>query len=369
MQRAGNRPITISIKADNTVSEHHPLLLLAFSRSTRWHALRFSMEYHTLTRISPMLKGNMTFLRRLLLEVNNKTRPLHDDVIVNAFLDAPELQDVSLDGNIEFLVPLIPIPWSQITHYRDLWDITWRSWPDNAEILRETPNLTHLFGSYWWLDRHPPITMPHLHTLSLYGARIDPENESSDTFLDQLHAPRVRNLCVGGGLTTLTIEAYRRFMDRSASTLRAVSVDTQAWPKASRESLVLDLLKSIPDRVESLTLRDRMTEHWIIEALTLKLDGCNEDGRPRILPRLQDLRLYVFPDPHCDVLVNQLISMVESRIPSESGPGLLKKLRLDLRGRTRRILGAPYFKEKVLQSNGLEVDLSPPAWDRYFPIF
>ncbi|KAK7060126.1 hypothetical protein VNI00_000890 [Paramarasmius palmivorus] len=363
VQRVGNRPVCITLKAEESITKHHPLLLIASSHSTRWETLYIAMPYETLQLIDPLIKGNLPLLKRLRIDVPS----MRSDYVgcIDAFQHAPQLRSVGLLRAPTNLKLQISMPWAQITSYRDLWWKSWRPASTTSPIVQEMSNLTHLFASHWIVNNYPRITLLHLHTLHLDGQHIEQLGENS-TFLDGLDIPRLRNLYLSW-LPDSHAEMVKRFMQRSASTLRAVHIGRRLSSCDVRK-----ILEAIPSSVERFALHDNMDDSDILSALTLKREVSGHRPQNNI-PRCYNLRLYIsegysWRPPVGPIASSALLAMVKSRLPPEVEPEFaLRKFTICGDPRSTRWEEARHELVNGLDIEGLEVDYFPPEGDSCFP--
>ncbi len=172
IERSRNLELTLSVCADDDVSDHSALALL-LSTCRRWKDVALILPTATSQTLS-FCRGSFRNLRYLHAGLNRDGYTLSMDPLLDAFEYSPNLTHIAL-SNVGDPFQIYCLPWSQITVYDGA------DGPDDEDIT-ETPHL------------HALTKMPLLES-----ARLFCDKHSTIPVSGRVHLPRLQNLTLDEG--------------------------------------------------------------------------------------------------------------------------------------------------------------------------
>ncbi|THU93492.1 hypothetical protein K435DRAFT_840238 [Dendrothele bispora CBS 962.96] len=285
LQRSTPQPITLHITAD-AVYHNHPALIVICAHSFRWKKARLTLSFQSFQSLIPASLPSLEILIVSIKASPNSTIPA--DAVIDAFQNAPRLHDVTVHQLPQF-PSKIRLPWSQIQLLRcmDKFRITHNE--DYLKALTQTPHVKALSCACYWSNRVESLAVTRLEleqllTLSVLVLPLtQPERNSLAQLLHPLTLPVLKELRVGGELTSDSVDALSNLFSRSRSmiTLQVLSLDLT---KLSCTDMIR-LLVTVPS-LRSLSIGGG----WVTdEILTTLCDKSASGDRWTVLPELCDL--------------------------------------------------------------------------------
>ncbi|KAK0224306.1 hypothetical protein IW262DRAFT_884313 [Armillaria fumosa] len=180
IERLQNLGLTLSVNAEDDISEHSALALL-LSACHRWKNVALVLPSATFRTLS-FCRGSFRSLRYLHAGIigDGEGYTLSMDPLLDAFEYSPNLTHLAFSSTGDPL-KICHLPWSQITVYDGA------DGPDDDDSITETPHL------------HVLTKMPLLESVRLYC-----DKHSTIPASGRVHLPRLQNLTLEEGYDAVT---------------------------------------------------------------------------------------------------------------------------------------------------------------------
>ncbi|KAJ7435432.1 hypothetical protein FB451DRAFT_272076 [Mycena latifolia] len=286
--RSGNLPLDVTFGGWSQQTSNAAWLDMFLSHCNRWATIHilYVTDSGAFRDIFRRVKGQLPALQKLKL-----LSPRYHDVpdLPDYFATAPELREVLLtNSGLDRPSHALPIPWSQITHYRGVYSPS-----HQLQILQSAPNLVHCGMGFIdndnALEENQIVTLPCLRRLH--------SRESS--FLDHLQLPSLDTLFLLYDGDTLPSLVQRSSCQLTKLVLMEHQITT-AFPA------VLQSIPSLAYLVLEVEQQRRKETNHLFKAMTVS--GSPSDLCPNLVS-------FAFGrGDGCSPTETELFSMVRSRL-------------------------------------------------------
>ncbi|KAJ7182965.1 hypothetical protein C8R43DRAFT_968598 [Mycena crocata] len=316
-----------------------PAFDLLLPHSNRWRSFHLAAPQSLL----PLLQSTNNRLFQLQqLRLFTGDYDSSSQTYPDIFSNTPNLREAFLaDPKYRGQSPLVHLPWSQLTHYRGVYDTD-----RQLEILAAAPNLIECgirIDGRGEGDEDEMITLLHLRRFYTDGSYI----------LAHLKAPSLQKLYSEGPTGHLLA-----FVLRSSCQLTHLVLTGEVLSHTLR--LIIPVLKNLPS-LEFLLLEEPRSDPSETELVRL-FDAMKLSGQPADLcPNLASF-IFAVEEDYSDIVASSFVAMLQSRLHASPPQVPLSDVRLFPFSGAAKFTKA--LTDGTLACEGLDfVILSEPDWE------
>ncbi|KAJ6509107.1 hypothetical protein DFH09DRAFT_274917 [Mycena vulgaris] len=344
--RAADHLLDLDVNESEDVTNRVLACLARYSM----HWRSFSCSFTQLLSLpTDDIQGHIPFLAKLSVIHTDEMEDTFSPI--TAFLDAPQLRDVTL-ANIH--PTLIPLPWAQLTRL----DLQGHDTAQCVKILERTPYLEALFvelSESYWDGPLPLVRLDHLHTL-----RLEFDEDFPDVcLLDHIVGPALKHLDIPM-LSRQVLPRLLAFLARSECGLSSILFQSRS------PSSTISILEAVTTVSEVHMPRF----HWHSTEFTSFLNRIAIDKD--FLPNLETLAI---EEASGNLPYAELCEMLESRSHGGNNESArLKSFRFTWHyttelDRTLELEPAISRRLQALMDDGLKIEIQHLMWDASIEAF